>query len=184
MPVYNPNDYNRENGSEKPRIVFLGAGKHRVKVKDHELGESSGGHGQVTVTFMDANGAQLRGYLIYTGRAGFQFAALLSAVDWSDTIDLDRPAEVRKAIYGKWLQIVVEEEDGKGRIKYYNKIAAGSGGNTYDKHERRGDPDPRDVQRDERQDWSRTGGGGEPPPPGDDDIPFVMVSYIRHGRDI
>jgi hypothetical protein len=173
MPVYNPNQYARED-EDRPRVEFLGAGKHRVTVRDHELSQSSGGLGQLIVTFADAHGAQIRGYLIYEGKAGFQLAALLTAVGWSDPIDLDRPAEVRKAIYGKWLQVVAVDEEYQGKvktkIKYYNKIA-GNAGAAYDKHETRG-------RREEPQ--SRTGGGwnqdphddGAPPPNDDDGIPF------------
>lgn len=172
MPVYDPNDYKRDE-DERPRVEFLGAGKHRVTVKDHELGTTSGHLGQMIVTFQDANGAQIRGYLIYEGRAGFQLAALLTAVGWSDKFRLDSPTEVRKAIYGKWLQVVVVDEEYNGKlqtkIKYYNKIAAPAGGNTYDKHE------PRGRQEDPP---SRTGGawnadpGNDAPPPDDTDIPF------------
>ena len=184
MPVvYNPNQYTRAE-DDKPRVEFLGAGKHRVTVKDHELGETSGGHGQLVVTFQDASGAQIRGYPIYEGPAGFQLAALLTAVGWSEPINLDKPAEVRKAIYGKWLQVVAVDEKYQGKvrtkIKYYNKIA-GNTGAAYDKHDTRG-------RREEPQ--SRTGGGGDygsqddAPPHDDNDIPFVSIAYIRHGQDI
>lgn len=183
MPVYNPNQYTRTD-DDKPRVEFLGAGKHRVTVKDHELGETSGGHGQLVVTFQDASGAQIRGYLIYEGRAGFQLAALLTACDWSAPLNLDHTAEVKKAIYNKWIQIVVVDEEYGGKmqtkIKYYNKIA-GNAGAAYDKHDTRG-------RREEPQ--SRTGGGGDygsqddAPPHDDNDIPFVSIAYIRHGQDI
>ena len=179
MPVYNPNQYTRAE-DDKPRVDFLGAGKHRVTVKDHELGQSGGGHGQLVVTFQDASGAQIRGYLIYEGRAGFQLAALLSAVGWSDPINLDKPAEVRKAIYGKWLQVVAVDEPYNGqiktKIKYYNKIAGASanGGKVYDKHESRGDGQCEESQSRTRGGWNDESGNWnhDAPPPPDDDIPF------------
>lgn len=170
MPVYDPKDYTREE-SDRPRIEFLGPGRHRVTVKDHETGESSGGYAQLTVTFADSRGAQIRGYLIYEGRAAFQLAALLSAVGWSDPINPENTADVRKAIYGKTLQIVVEENDkGKSQIKYYNKVQGGDKGAVYDKH---------NLRERHEEPPSRTGGGWRDsppddgaPPPDDTDIPF------------
>lgn len=189
---YNPNDYPDNRDPNKPKGGggggnFIPVGRHIARVIDHALTETGGGHGQMEVNFEDRQGRTRKGWFIYEGNAAFQLARLLSAFNWSDPLDLDRPSDVRRAIYGKDVEIVVADENYQGKvstkIKYVNAIRgeARGGGNTYDKHETGGrHEEPR----------ARTGGGGDygsqddAPPHEDFDIPFVSVAYIRHGRDI
>ena len=162
MPNYDfdPNGYEDRSGGGGN---LLPAGKHIVRVTDHELGESSGGLAQVEVNFEARDGRTRKAWLIAEGKAGFQMAALLRACDWTSKIDLSKPGLVKKAIYGKDVEIVVAEDTYQGKtslkVKYINKV---SGGGT------------------ERQPSNGGGygggygGGGHngPPEPYDDDPPF------------
>jgi hypothetical protein len=167
MARYNPNDFPENRDPNKPKGGgggnYIPVGKHIVKVIDHTLTETSGGHGQMEVNFEDRQGRTRKGWFIYEGAAGFQLARLLSAFNWSDPLDLDRPGDVRRAIYGKDVEIVVADEAYQGKVstkvKYVNAIRSGSGGGggrVYDKHENR----------------NEAPAGDGAPPPSDDDIPF------------
>lgn len=160
MARYNPNDY----PSDKPDGGggggdYIPVGKHIVQVIDHELSTSGGGYGQIVVTFEDRQGRTRKGWFIYEGGAGFQLARLLSAFDFHDEIDLDRAGDVKRAIYGKNVEIVVADETYQGapktKIKYVNRAPPTSGQHTRSRRDET--PPPHDDG---------------PPPPGDDDIPF------------
>lgn len=162
---YNPNDYpDNRDPNERGGGNFLPVGKHVCQVKDHALEQTSGGFGQLMVEFTDRSGRTRKGWFIYEGRAGFQLARLLSAFGWSDPLDLDRPGDVRKAIYSKNVEVVVADEtyngETKTKIKYVNAIrgsAPTSGGSrTFDKHAARSQPTDDDG----------------PPPYSDDEVPF------------
>lgn len=131
MPAYNPNDY-KKDGAGRQSTNLLPAGKHLVQVSDHELGETSGGYGQVIVTFLAESGQSRKAWLIYEGKAGFQFGSLLEAVEWTEPIaDLEDVAAVREAIYDKWIEIVVKSEMYNGaselKVKWINKAPGGTG---------------------------------------------------------
>lgn len=132
MPAYNPNDYKKPDGAGRQSTNLLPVGKHIVQVSDHELGETSGGHGQIIVTFRAENGQTRKAWLIFEGRAGFHFGSLLEACEWTEPIaDLEDVAAVRDAIYDKWIQIVVRSEMYQGneeiKVKYINKAPGGTG---------------------------------------------------------
>lgn len=172
MARYNPNDYPENRDPNKPKGSggggsYIPVGKHIVKVIDHTLTETSGGHGQMEVNFEDRQGRTRKGWFIYEGAAGWQLARLLSAFNWSDPLDLDKPGDVRRAIYGKDVEIVVADETYQGKVstkvKYVNAIrggsgsgGSGSGGRVYDKHADHNGPPPDDGA----------------PPFDDDSIPF------------
>lgn len=127
MPVYNP----RPPDADKPKANLFPAGKFIVQVTDHELGETSGGYGQVIVTFGNESGQSRKAWLIYEGSADFQFDRLVKACDWNEPIDLEDVAAVRAAIYDKNVEIVVKSETYQGtpelKIKWINKAPGGTG---------------------------------------------------------
>jgi hypothetical protein len=136
---YDPNDYEDKSGEGGD---YLPAGKHIVRVIDHEIGESRGGYGQLEVNFEARDGRTRKAWLIFEGPAGFQLAPLFKACGWTSKIDLSKPGLIKKAIYGKDVEIVVVDEEYQGKtstkVKYINKAKD----------------------------------GGETPPPPDEEIPF------------
>lgn len=167
---FDPNDYeDKGNGGGGN---FLPAGKHIVRVIDHELGESSGGLAQVMVDFEAKDGRTRKAWLIAEGKAGFQLAALFRACGWTSKVNLSASGVIKKAIYGKDIEIVVAEDTYQGKtslkVKYINKAPES-------------DNEPRNESR--GGGWggeSRGGGYGQRsapppddlPPPTDEDIPF------------
>ena len=159
MPVYDPDSYpDREGGGGGGggnNDYYIPTGKHIARVTEHELGETSGGHGQLVVTFEDRKGRTRKAWLIYEGKAGFQLKGLLGACVHHGPLDLDSGVAVRRAIYGKDVELVVVDEEYQGKmnakIKYVNAVKGGSA-----RTDREEPPPPRE----------------EPPPSVDDDIPF------------
>lgn len=152
---FDPSQYNNDDRPSNDK--WIPVGKHIVQVVDHELSESSGGYGQVVVTFEDASGRQRKAWLICEGKAGFQFAALCTACGWTSRLDLTKPGLIRQAIYRKNVEIVVREEDGKPRVKFINPAPGGARTSAPPQSSGSLPNDPP---------------GYKPPPPGDDDIPF------------
>lgn len=152
MPNYqfDPNDYEDRGGGGGGNL--LPAGKHIVRVVDHEIGESSGGLAQVEVNFEARDGRTRKAWLIAEGKAGFQLAALFRACDWTSKIDLSKPGMIKRAIYEKDVEIVVGEDTYNGKtslkVKYINRAPSAPAGD------------------------SRPSTREEPPPPDDDKIPF------------
>lgn len=159
---YNPRDYEKENDGQ-PHGDYIPAGKHIAQVVDHELGTTSGGFGQMIVTFEDRSGATRKAFLIYEGRAAFQLSTLLTAVNWHEELDLDRVGEVKRAIYEKDVEIVVVEESYQGKetlkVKYINAV----------KHPANG-PKPASEQRTKHTTSSR---GWAPTPDDADERPVA-----------
>lgn len=162
MP-YDPNNYPEKEGGGGSNLIPIG--KHIVRVVSHELGQTNGGYAQMIANFEDGQGRTRKAWLIYEGPAGFQLATLLRAAGWNQPLDVDSDYAVRKAIYGKDVEIVVRDETYQGktepRVKYIN---APPGGN-----------------RPQRNPEPRAGGGGsfcdDVPPPNDDDIPFLRLAH-------
>lgn len=157
---YDPSDYSNDGDNRGGGSNLIPNGKHIVKVRDHELSETSSGLGQVVVEFEDRDGRTRKAWLICEGRAGFQFGALLNACGWTSKIDLSKPGVVKQAIYNKFVEIVVKDEEYNGetkpRVKYINKAPMGAGWSSAPTPGRPHNDPPRD----------------EPPPPGDGDIPW------------
>ena len=155
MPVYDPDSYPDREGGGGSNDDYIPTGKHVAHVIAHELGETSGGHGQLVVTFEDRKGRTRKAWLIYEGKAGFQLKGLLGACGHHGPLDLDSGVAVRRAIYGKDVELVVVDEEYQGKmntkIKYINAVKGGSS-----RTDREEPPPPRE----------------EPPPSVDDDIPF------------
>ena len=153
---FDPNDYNSGNGGGGGGNL-IPLGKHIVRVIEHELSETSGGLGQVIVTFEDRDGRTRKAWLICEGKAGFQFAALCTACGWTSRLDLNKPGLIKQALYGRDVEIVVKDDtyngETKPKVKYINKAPAGFGAATSSRIQ--GDPP-----------------GDDAPPPADDDIPF------------
>lgn len=133
MPNYDFDPANYEN-KEGGGSNLLPAGKHIVRVIDHELGESSSGLAQVVVDFQASDGRSRKAWLIAEGKAGFQFASLLNACGWTSKINLAQSGMIKRAIYGKDVEIVVAEDTYQGKtslkVKWINKAPerAQSGG--------------------------------------------------------
>lgn len=171
---FDPNEYPEKGGGGGN---LLPAGKHIVRVIDHELTESSGGLDQVEVTFEAPSGLTRKAWLIAQGAAGWQLATLFRACGWTSKIDLSKPGMLKKAIYGKDVEIVVAEDTYNGKtslkVKYINKAPEGGTRNDRDSGGGRSG-----------RDSGRSGGGGGysggggygsqngDPGVGSDDIPF------------
>lgn len=141
--MYDPNNY-PDNGGGGGNL--LPVGKHIVTVTGHELGTTSGGYGQMIVDFEAADGRSRKAWLIYEGGAAFQLASLLRAVGWNQPLDEQSDFAVRKAIYGKPVQIVVADETYQGetkpKVKYINALPKGSGQRLPDPGPEEDDPGP------------------------------------------
>ena len=124
---YDPADYINDKGGGD----FLPVGKHIVRVIDHELSETKSGLGQVIVTFEACDYRTRKAWLICEGKAGFQIAGLLNACGWTSKIDLSKSGLIKKAIYGKDVEIVVVDDEYNGKtttkVKYINKAPGGFG---------------------------------------------------------
>lgn len=145
---YDPSDYSNDKGSGGGGD-YLPVGKHIVRVIDHELSETKSGLGQVIVTFSGRDGRTRKAWLICEGKAGFQFGGLLNACDWTSKIDLSKSGLIKKAVYGKDVEIIVADEEYQGKsatkVKYINKAPGGfgsvDGGRPQARDERPGPPD-------------------------------------------
>ncbi len=139
---FDPNDYEDKGGGGGGN--YLPAGKHIVRVTDHEIGESSGGLAQVVVDFEARDGRTRKAWLIAEGKAGFQLAALFRACGWTSKIDLKASGLIKKAIYGKDIEIVVAEDTYNGKtslkVKWINKAPEGGASSRNGREE--GDPGP------------------------------------------
>jgi len=159
---YDPADHDNGKGDGGGNNDYIPVGKHIVRVIDHELSETKSGLGQVIVTFEAKDGRTRKAWLICEGRAGFQFGGLLNACEWTGKIRISAPGVLKKAIYGKDIEIVVVDEEYQGKnntkVKWINKAPGGFGG--------------AGAQREER-DTGRSGGGGGYAPEDDGfDVPF------------
>ena len=163
-------------------------GNHIVMVTDHEIGRSSGGYEQMIVTYTDSSGRTRKDFLIFEGRADFQLASLVHCMhaegEPAPEFDTDRPGEVKKALYGKPLVIVVHEEEYRGEMKtkvqYRNRVPAGVPIPKFGGALAR--PAPRPAREASGGGYGGGGGGyggnqSDPgrdaaPPPADEDVPF------------
>lgn len=166
-------DANEDEDKDKDKSGnLIPKGRHVVRVTGHEDGASSGGYGQLIVTYTDGEGRTRKDWLIYEGAARWQLSSLVHTQHdegaSAPVFDTARPAEVRRALYGRDLEIVVDEEVYQGksglRVKYRNRIkgavsrapAGGGGGRPYGSAGQFGDSDS----------------DSNTPNSGDDSIPF------------
>ena len=179
-------DANEDEDKTGGGFDLIPAGKHRVTVTDHENSKTSGGYEQLVVTYTDDQGRTRKDWLICDGAARWQLSSLVHCMhaegEKAPVFDTDRPGEVKRALYGKPLEIVVAEEEYQGRthlkVKYRNRVK-GEGVT----------PRTAPVRRDPPPARSAPSGGGygggygtrgqfsdpgrdDAPPPADDDIPF------------
>ena len=177
MPVFDPEQYKRDKSTGGNQLIPLG--KHIVQVSDHTFDRTSNGHGQVIVTFRREDGATRRGYLIYEGKGGRQFADLLTACEWAEPLDLDDAGQMRQAIYDKDVEIVVKNDTYNGitspRVQWINRAPNGTGQARRSPADRfaGGAPSPRSYAPAASDPSARMPEGQFAPPPADDeDIPF------------
>ena len=177
MPVYDPNEYKRDKPPAGSNAL-IPLGKHLVQVSDHELDHTSSGLGQVIVTFRREDGASRKAWLIYEGRAGFQFAGLLEACEWTEPLDLDDAGQMRQAIYDKDIEIVVKNDTYNGitspRVQWINRAPNGTGQARRSPADRfaGGAPSPRSYAPAASDPSGRMPEGQFAPPPGDDEDLF------------
>lgn len=129
--MYDPKAVRDRQGGEKPQANLFPIGKHIAQVTDHEIGETSGGYGQVIVTFGNPEGQSRKAWLIFEGPADFQLDSLLKAVGWDEPLDVHDVQQFRDACYDKDVEIVVKSErfmgEDKVKVKYINKAPRGTG---------------------------------------------------------
>ena len=101
--------------------LYLGVGTHKgAEVVDHELGESSTGNPNIAITFKAGSQTHTEYYSL-TPKSRWKLAQLFSACGWTSKLQLNNPGMIRKAIYDKPLDIVLESQHYNG--KNYTRLS-------------------------------------------------------------
>ena len=143
---------------------WLDVGRHVVTIESHELGEAGTGTPYIEFVFVSPSGGEHKERFTLHENARWKLAKIFKAVEFTAKINLSQNGMVKRALYGKPMEIVIElgKPNASGKqyreIRYVNPAPAGTRRPTVS------GLSPGRIQGDPP--------GDDAPPPADDDIPF------------